>query len=204
MSRNRQKPGRAKTPEFVPGGAQQLTAGPGPTFGALGKTWRLGFNDQDAKAALEELFRAFVIRREDATARSLGASGDDYWDKRVQPKLDAGHWTTFQPGWVAMMRTQEGIVMFVQSLLLKNHPDVSAAETLRLFADSPRQLTAAVEVIAPDFFAAVAVQMGANPSEARKAAAAFADSLRDNLARLAEKSDTTPEPTPPEPATSPT
>jgi hypothetical protein len=189
VSKNRQKPGRAKQPRYVPS-SQQVAGSPGPTFDAMGKTWRLGFNDQNAKGALEELIRASVVRREDATARTMGEeAGQEYWDKRVQPKLDANYYATFKPGWTAVMKSEDGIYLFLQSLLVKNHPGVSALDAKRMFLDSPRQVIAALEVVAPDFFTAVSVEMGADPNDARIAAPSLAAALHENFAVAMEELD---------------
>lgn len=200
MSRNKQKPGKPKKNGFAPS-VQMLVSSPGPGFDALGKKWRLGFNDQNAKGALEELIREHVIRRELPVKKRLGPElGDMYWRSEVAPLLAEGYYSTFGPGWLATLKSPDGVILFVQSLLMKNHPDASAELVQEMLGDAPEQMMAAVEVVAPDFFAAVAVQMGYSTEDARKAAPQIAAAIKDNIAAYKREI----EPTPPEPVTSPT
>jgi hypothetical protein len=188
--KNKQK----SRPQQRPRSVQHLTGSPGPTIDAFGKMWRLGFADQNAKGQLEELIRSAVVRRENATAQSMGADGDAYWDKRVQPKLDEGYYTTFRPGWLSVMKTEAGVMMFLQSLLMKHHPDVTTAFAKELFTEEHRQVIAAIEVIAPDFFVAVAIQMGVSPEAARERGPAIAAAVREQFAELTATLDqTTPQ-----------
>lgn len=164
---------------------QHTVAYPGPSFEALGKKWRLSFNDQDAKGQLEELIRAHVVREEIKTKRALGGDeGDRYWREEVKPLLDSGYYAMFSPGWVSIMKSQAGVGMFLQSLLMKHHPEATLDTAIELFLGEPEQVIAAVEVIAPDFFAAVAVQMGHNRAEALAAAPVLAQAVRDVFASL--------------------
>lgn len=197
--KNRQKPGRMRTPSV-----QQLAGAPGPTVEGLGGVWRLGFNDQNAKGALEELVRAHFVRRELPLKRALpAAEGERYWRDEVRPLLDSGYYDTFGAGWVATLRSPEGVLLFLQSLLLKHHPGVTFAEARDLFAAEPEQVMAAVEVVAPDFFGRAAVEMGYGTEDAEKGGAAVADALRTQFAAAREslRPNPTPTPTPPGPVT---
>lgn len=184
--KNKQKPGRAK-PNYAPS-VQQLVGSPGPTVEIAGengkpKIWRLGFNDQNAKGALEELIRAHFIRRELPNKRALGGEdGENYWRSEVRPLLDSGYYDTFGPGWLATLKSSDGVLLFLQSLLVKFQPDITAAQTQEIFAAEPEQVMAAVEVVAPDFFAAVAVQKGYATEDAKKGGAEIAAALRETFA----------------------
>lgn len=197
MSRNKQRPGRAKS-NYHPS-MQQLVSSPGPTVDALGKKWRLGFNDQNAKGALEELIRAHAIRGELQTKRALGgAEGERYWLEEVKPLFDSGYYSTFGKGWLNTLRHPDGVLLFLQSLLVKHHPDITADQTKDVFASEPEQVMAAVEVVAPDFFAAVAIQMGHSTENAKRGGVEIAAALREAIAN--QTRTVTPVTTPPEPA----
>ena len=189
MSRNKQKPGRAKR-SYVPS-VQQLASSPGPTIHALGKTWRLGFNDQNAKGALEELIRSHHTRIAVRDKRAIGGEeGELIWSEFCALKAK-GFYDTLGDGWRATLKSQIGTVLFLQSLLLKHHPDMTAELALDIFAAEPEEATAALEVVAPDFFAAVAVQMGRSTDEAHAAGAEIAKQIR---ATFAAQKQTTPGP----------
>lgn len=182
MSRNKQKPGRARRHEFVPS-VQQLTGGPGPIIEALGKRWRLGFNDQDAKAALEELIRAYHARRALRDKRNIGGEdGQAIWDE-FSGLSARGFYATFGKGWVETLKSQDGVILFLQSLLVKHHQEISETEAREIFASEPEQVVAALEVVAPDFFAAVAVQKGYSTDQAKAAAPELAAAMREQIAR---------------------
>lgn len=192
-------------PQRRPMSVQQLTGGPGPTVEAIGKRWRLGFNDQDAKGALEELIRAHHARRAIRDKRNIGGDeGQAVWDE-FSGLSARGFYDTFGPGWLATLKSSDGVIIFLQSLLFKHHPEVTAAETQQIFAAEPELVMAAVEVVAPDFFAAVAVQKGYSTDEAKSAAPQIADAMREQIAahKAAMQGPHLPEKTP-EPATSPT
>ena len=191
MSRNKQKPGRAKR-TYVPS-VQQLASSPGPTIRALGKTWRLGFNDQNAKGALEELIRSHHTRIAVREKRSIGGEeGELVWAEFCALKAK-GFYDTFGKGWQATLQSQEGVLLFLQSLLTKNHPDITTEQTIDILAAEPEEAMAALEVVAPDFFEALAIQMGHSTNEARAVGQEIARQIRAEFATEKAKR-TTPEP----------
>lgn len=164
-------PKRPKRPVSV----QQITGGPGPTVEAGGKTWRLGFNTQNAKARLEELVRSRVTRDALRLRREVGGEeGEQLWQD-TRDSLAAGHYDTFGAGWLRVLKSSIGNALFVLSLLQKHHPEATEAEAVSLLASEPEQMEAALAVVASDFLTAVARQMaterGATPHEADKLAA---------------------------------
>lgn len=161
--------------------AQFIAGHPGPAVESAGKTWRLGFNTQNAKARLEELIRARVLR--DALRLRREAGGDDgeqLWQD-TRDSLAAGHYDTFGPGWLRVLRSGIGSTLFVLSLLQKHHPTATEADAAALVANEPDQVNAALAVVAPDFFSAVARQMaaerGAPPEQAERVAAELSAAL---------------------------
>lgn len=176
MSRNKQKPGRARR-DYVPS-VQQLASSPGPTIRALGKTWRLGFNDQNAKGALEELIRSHHTRIAIREKRNIGGEeGELAWSEFCALKAK-GFYDTFGKGWQATLQSQEGVMLFLQSLLMKHHPDITTEKTIDILAAEPEETMAALEVVAPDFFAAATNQMGRSTDEARAAGQEVAKQIR--------------------------
>lgn len=161
---SRKKPPRA--PRHV-AGVQQVAATP-PTVHHDGRVWRLGFNTQDAKGRLEELFRSHVVRDAIKTKRLLGgADGDEHY-RLTDTLLKQGYYKTFAKGWVELLNSPEGALLYVLSLLQEHHPDTTADEVAALLAAEPEQVEAAVLAVSPDFFEAVAVQMKATPGAARE------------------------------------
>lgn len=158
-------------------GIQRMVAHPGPTVASEGVTWRLGFNDQDAKGELEELIRAYVLRDALKNKRALGGKEgeDDYEATRAQ--IRRGHFHTFEKGWLDVVNSPVGAVLFLQSLLRRHHPDVTEGDARALLVREREQTEAAVEVVAPDFFKAMAVGKGLKPADAEKFAAAVVAGL---------------------------
>ncbi len=151
-----------------------MVAGPGPTVECGGKTWRLGFNTQDAKARLEELIRAHVVRDAIKTKRAVGgAEGQEAYD-HTDRQLKAGHYYTFARGWSEILQSPVGAVLYLLSLLQEHHPDAAEADALRLLSEEPEQTEQAVAAVSPDFFAAAAVQRGVKPADAERIAEAVA------------------------------
>lgn len=137
----------------------QMRAGPAPTVKESGgKLWRLGWNNQDAKAALEMLITSELTRSAIKKMKALGPDGAEYFEL-FQNRVDSGTYKTFAPGWRHVMAGLDASWLFLLSLLAEHHPDATPDDAKRLLAEEPEQVNAGVGVIAPDFFAAVAVQM---------------------------------------------
>ncbi len=140
---------------------QQMTGRVGPTVTVGSKVYRFGFNDQDAKARLEELIRSHVVREGLRMKRVLGGQdGEDHYTAVVD-RLDAGYYGTLSPGWVKTLASETGTLLFVLSLLQEHHPQMTAEDARAVWVAEPEQCQAALRVIAPDFFRAVARQVAA-------------------------------------------
>lgn len=168
---------RPKVPREV-AGVTHMTASPGPTVvEAGGRVWRLGFNDQDAKARLEELIRGHVIRDALATKRAVGGPDGEAHYRDAASRVEGGEYLTFAPGWARLMGQPAGSLLFLLSLLQEHHPDATADDVRRLSVAEPEQCEAAVRAVAPDFFAAAALQMGLAPGAAAGLAAEMAAAI---------------------------
>lgn len=174
-----------KQPRRAPA-VRHMTLGPGPTIECGGKTWRLGFNTQDAKARLEELFRAHVMREAVKKKRALGGKeGQDAYDHDNDAVTD-GEYDTFEKGWYRLLAKPAGSVMYLLSLLQEHHPDATAADARSLVVQEPEQTQAAVNAISPDFLCAAAVQNGMSRDDAPR----FVAAVVRNLATLAAEQAT--------------
>lgn len=175
MSKDRsKKPARA--PKRAPS-AQFVAGHPGPVIEAGDKTWRLGFNTQNAKARLEELIRAHVVRDALKLKRDVGgADGEQVWQE-YSDSLAAGHYDTFGPGWFRVMKSLTGNRLFLLSLLQRHHPDATEADAAHLLANHRDATEAALAVISPDFLRAVARQTAADRGATPHSADAFAAEL---------------------------
>jgi hypothetical protein len=162
-----------------------VRAGPGPTVECAGRPWRLGFNDQDAKAELEALVVSHATREAVRRKRDIGGpEGVEYFDT-FQNRVDAGTYHTFAPGWQHVIGGADGSWLFLLSLLRKHQPHATADDAKRLLAEEPEQTHVAVGQVAPDFFEAVVRQVvttEADPDALRLAASKLATALLDNMA----------------------
>lgn len=143
-----------------------MVSHPGPTVLCGGKTWRLGFNDQDAKGRLEELVRSHVLREALKDRDAIGGEEGEADYQKVKTQLRQGHFLTFEKGWLDLLNSPLGNVLFLLSLLQHNHPDATDADAFRLFREEPDQTQAAIEVVAPHFFREAAIQLGSKPDAA--------------------------------------
>lgn len=142
------------------------TLSPGPTVVLDGKTWRIGFNTQDAKARLEELMRSHVVREALKNKRAVGGpDGEELFAAKMK-QVEGGHYLSFAEGWRDLLRTPVGGTLYLLSLLQEHHPDATESDARRLLVQESEQTTAALTAITPDFLAAAAVQMGVNPGDA--------------------------------------
>ena len=155
-------------------GVTHMAAAPGPTVQCGGRAWRFGFNDQDAKARLEELIRAHVLRDAIANKKALGGADGAEAYQHTDTLLKQGHYLTFAKGWNEVLGSPVGGVLYPLSLLQHHHPDATEADVVRLLVEEPEQTEAAVRAISPSFWAAVATQKGASAADAATFAAAIA------------------------------
>jgi len=174
---------------------QQMAAYPPPAVAAGGKTYRLGFDDQNAKGRLEELIRGSVWERVYAEADRMPPAVGERHVARYDGLFDAGHYATFGPGWQRTLTTPDGVTLFLLSFLQAHHPDMTPADAAALFAAAPRECRRALGVIAPDFFRAAVRQRGATAAEADALMAA-----PETAAMLAALAGDDPGPAPPTPA----
>lgn len=123
--------------------------------------YKIGFNTQSAKARFEELVRSHVVRQAIQTKREIGGVDGDEAYAVVQDKLDRGHYRTLNPGWLAVLDSPDGAVLFLQSLLQAAHPDMNRDDVAALAHDEPEQVRAALVVAAPSFFDAVLASVNA-------------------------------------------
>jgi hypothetical protein len=175
VSRNRQKP---KPPERVAGVSHAL-GGPGPTIleRSTGKTWRLGFDNPNAQARLEELVRGHVLREGLRNQAALGgAEGRAAYD-RAEEKLRDGYYWTHAEGWSALLKTPAGGVLYLLALLRRHHPEATEADAIRLLAEEPQQAHAALDAISPSFWAALTLKPEADAATVAEYVAAVADGI---------------------------
>ncbi|TXH99553.1 MAG: hypothetical protein E6Q76_19585 [Rhizobium sp.] len=172
MSKDRKKKPARRQPS-----AQFIAGHPGPTIEAGSKTWRLGFNTQNAKARLEELIRAHVTREGLKLKRDVGGEdGDEVWQE-YRDSLASGHYDTFGPGWFKVLKSLVGNKLFLLSLLQKHHPDATESDALDLLANHRDATEAALNVISPDFLSAVAREVATSRGATPQNADAFAADL---------------------------
>lgn len=192
---------KTKTPKWAPPVAA-VRAGPAPTITetASRRVWRLGWNTQDAKAALETAIVSQLTLEAIKKMKAMGpVAGAEYFEL-FQNRVDAGAYSTFAPGWRYAIGGTDGSWLFLLSLLLEHQPGATPEDAKRLLAAEAEQVRVAVGYVAPDFFGAVAVQMKDKGVTAEQADAAG----RHLAAALVEKVYGSSAPTPTtEPGTAP-
>ncbi len=154
-------------------GLTQISGGPGPTVTCDGKVWRFGYNTQNAKAHLEELIRAHVLAESRAND-----TADEYQETR--DRVRGGHYRTFSKGWLNILDSPDGTILYPLSLLKEHHPEATTKDVRRMMAKEPDQFVDALEEVSPDFWRVVAVEWASDekeidPDKAAELGAKFAE-----------------------------
>lgn len=174
-----------KAPKSV-SGVSQITGGACPLVTCDGKVWKVGFNTNNAKAALEQLIRAHVI----AEAKKDGP--EEYQD--TKDRVLGGHYRTFAKGWLTVMNSPDGPPLYLQSLLLKHHPEATASDAMRLMTAAGDEVEAALAEVSPDFFRVAAVEWAREKRVDESQAAAAGEELANAVLKSFRRNPTTPEP----------
>lgn len=171
-----------------------ITLSPGPTVVLDGKVWRLGFNSQDAKSRLEELFRGHVVRDALMTKRAVGGPDGEEQFAAEMARVRGGHYAFFADGWRELLGTRAGNVLYLLSLLQEHHPDATEQDAMRLLVQENEQTVEALAAITPTFLSAAAVQMGMRPGDAPALVAAAVAELARMTPGAAPDTASTPAP----------
>lgn len=176
---------RAKRPSGPAPSVMQMRAGPAPTITEGRTVWRLGWNDQDAKAGLESLIVSHITRAAVKEMRGIGGQEGMQYFTAVKNLVDAGHYSTFAEGWRYVMAGTDASWLFLLSLLQFHQPGAAPEDAARLLKAEPEQVAVSVGVIAPDFFAAVVAQIGvgggATPEQVADVAQKIATAIVERL-----------------------
>lgn len=174
-----------------------VRAGPAPTVTetATRRVWRLGWNTQDAKAALETAIVSQLTLEAIRKMKAMGPAGAEYFEL-FQNRVDSGAYSTFAPGWRYVLGGLDGSWLFLLSLLLEHQPDATPDDAKRLLATEAEQVRVGVSYVAPDFFAAVTIQMRDKTVTAEQADAAGRQLAAAVLETVYGATATAPAPTP--------
>lgn len=151
----------SKKPSRPVPGVQQMTASPGPILTVGDETYRLGFNDQDAKGRLEALIADYIWAKVDRDKAAMPPKRAEAHEERYQALFDRGHYDTLGRGWQTVIASVDGVSLFLLSLLQEHHPELTLTDARRLFLADPGRCKRAIGAIASDFFTAVLSQLGA-------------------------------------------
>lgn len=197
MKKRNPKPRTRPAPHGPAPSVMSMRAGPGPTVAERGKTWKLGWNNQDAKAHLESVILANATRKAVKQMDDTGGVAGARVFREFQLVVDDGAYSTFGPSWIRTMAGADASWLFLLSLLLEHQPGAQPEDAIRLLKTHPREVGVAVGVIAPDFFLAVVTQVGvdeqATPEQVAQAVATLAAAVMD---KFREKERATPDATP--------
>lgn len=167
---------------------QQMIGYPPKLLTVDGETYRVGFNDQDAKGRLEEIINAVVWDKVYTEADRM-KNGERHI-KRTEQLFADGYYATMGDGWKKMVLSPSGVFVFFLSLMQEHQPEMTLETATELFQSDPVRCAHAIAAVAPDFFKAVLRQMGVPEEEIEKATPDIAKALEALMT--------------PEPATAPT
>ncbi len=114
-----------------------------------GKTWNLGFiTDMQKTFFVRQMILADMKAVEDnpAYTETERRSRRSLIDERIAEDYYEFGGERFE----SFIKTAKGSVVFVQSLLLKNHPTVTADDAYNLFADKSNEIIAIINLIRTD------------------------------------------------------
>lgn len=173
---------KPKQPKTAPG-VTQIVAGPCPTVTCDGKVWKIGFNTQSAKAGLEQLIRSHVLTQ----ARADGP--EEY--KETRDLAHGGHYRTFEKGWLSILNSPDGAVLYLQSLLQKHHPEATFGDAIRLLSAEGDAVADALAEVSPNFFRVAAAEWAREKRVDETKAAAVGEEIASAvLASFQKKSST--------------
>lgn len=164
------------------------SAGECPRFEWRGKTYKVGFPDDRAKARLEEL----VAQAETAAVVSLkGAIPDDDYRTQLadlgrqlragvrEQRTKAGKlWREYMFG----RNREQGFVLYLLALVQGEHPEVTETTLTAMLEESGDLLLLAADRVVPGFFDFLAAQMGVPPEVLAPVKERMTAALHDLLA----------------------
>lgn len=166
----------------APSVAQMLGAAGGcPAVEFNGRVWKIEHPVQRAKAELEIYLAGEAVRRVEALQRVLSPAAFQQRMDDVLAMVAGGWYATWGKGWQRATEGPDGNLLFLFSLLRVHQPDCTVADARGLLFGKTGETLAALEVVSPGFFAAVAEALPVPPDQKPAQAAAMA---ADFLARL--------------------
>jgi hypothetical protein len=138
------------------------SAGSPAEFYALGHKWKLGHPTQRAKDRLEKL----AAKKAFDEIRKLKGTVDpeDYQGmfSELTKQVTNKSYHTYHEGWerIVLGDGSDGL-LFVQSLMMEYHPDITEEKILEIAQESPEEVIAALATNIPAFF--LLLKYGATP-----------------------------------------
>ncbi len=122
-----------------------------PEIELNGKAWKIGHPTQKAKTTLNVL----VVQRAANEITSLEgllppATTARMFDALTK-SIGAKHYQTWHPGWLDTMGSQDGDILFLQSLIRVNHPEATEQDAFDLYANRLGQVKIAMALVMPPF-----------------------------------------------------
>lgn len=159
--------------------------GPVEITDSAGRRWKIGYPTNGAKARLEKLVfqeELRLLRRQ----KDLGILTDAEFEVRGErlAKQAQREFAEGKPLYVKHTAQGDGAVLWVQSLLMEHHPDVTRDEVEALLADRKVEVKAALEVVVPPFFAWVLGMAAPIIEQAVAAKVAGAERAKAELAKI--------------------
>ncbi len=124
--------------------------GKGCTLHALGKTWKVSAPDLNAKERLEKLVASAAL----AEVRRLRDTLDPaaYQEAFSEVTRSLKSYRTWGAGWQRVVFDPANVHLFLWSLLLDAHPDVTEEAVFAILGGTPEEVAAAYAQVMPDFF----------------------------------------------------
>jgi hypothetical protein len=120
---------------------------------ALGKVWKFGPPNQNAKAILEELYAVDAILENQKLSAHLPPEARQQMHRAFMARLDSGAYATGGEGWVSKLTNPACHPLFLLSLFRVNHPDLTRDEMMKIVEASQDEMEAALIRQVPGFFA---------------------------------------------------
>lgn len=128
-------------------------AGPPLTVQYEGRTYRLGFPTQAAKARYENL----VLKAEtDMVLRQKAfLPPDDYQMRcdKLSEQINGRAFATGEPLWMKYSLSPTGWLLWVQSLFGEHHPEITAEDVVKLLSAKGEEVRFLLGAVVPSFFA---------------------------------------------------
>ena len=117
-----------------------------------GKTWKVGYPTQKAKAILNNLVVAYASAEIQTASESLPPALYQQMLSDFTTKIGQRYYKTWHQGWIEIAMGQDGDILFLLSLVKLHQPNATENDARMLFEECGPMVQTAMAQVMPVFF----------------------------------------------------